>query len=75
MIYLIAVSLLNDIANKIDKNNLNETEDLFNEIRGQEYLVNNKSFEKVKKNIQYHPEIKCWFRNKNKADEKKNKSS
>lgn len=46
LIDLIATGLPNFVADKIDRNNLNETEDLFNNIRGLEYLVNKKSLEK-----------------------------
>lgn len=48
LIDLIATGLPNFVADKIDRNDLKETEDLFNAIRGLEYLVNKKNIEKKK---------------------------
>lgn len=39
LIELIAVGLPNYVCNKIDRNKLKETEDIFNELRSLEYLV------------------------------------
>lgn len=61
VIDLIAVGLPNYIADRIDKNNLKGTEDLFNEIRSLEFLVN-KSFEKKNK---------MYYENKLKGNEEK----
>lgn len=49
MIDLIAVGLPNYIADRIDRDTLKETEDLFNHIRGLEHLVKTKTSEKKKK--------------------------
>lgn len=46
LIDLLATGLPNFITDKIDRNNLKETEDLFNSIRGLEHLVIKKSTEK-----------------------------
>lgn len=46
LINLIATGLPNFIADKIDKNSLKETEDLFNNIRSLEHMVNKKTFDK-----------------------------
>lgn len=50
LINLIATGLPNFVSDKIDRNDLNATEDLFNSIRGLEHLVNKKNWEK-KENI------------------------
>lgn len=46
LIDLIATGLPNFIVDKIDRNSLKETEELFNNIRGLEYLVNKRNLEK-----------------------------
>ncbi|XP_050511880.1 uncharacterized protein LOC126887966 [Diabrotica virgifera virgifera] len=46
MIDLIAIGLPNYIADRIDRDTLKETEDLFNEIRGLEHLIKMKTSEK-----------------------------
>ena len=46
LINLIVIGLPNFIADQIDRNKLKETEDLFNSIRGSEYLINKKIVEK-----------------------------
>lgn len=46
LIDLIAIGLPNFIADKIDRDSLKETEDLFGNIRGLEYLVNKKNLER-----------------------------
>jgi len=48
LIDLIAVGLLSYICDRINRNSLKETEDLFNEIRGLEHLVK-KTFDKKEK--------------------------
>ncbi|CAG4981234.1 unnamed protein product [Colias eurytheme] len=46
LIDLIVIGLPNFIADKIDRNQLKETEDLFNSIRGLEHLINKKILDK-----------------------------
>lgn len=46
LIDLIATGLPNFIADKIDRNSLKETEDLFNNLRSLEHMVNKKTFDK-----------------------------
>ena len=49
MIDLIAVGLPNYISDKIDRNKLEETENLFNEIRSLEHLIKTKTLDKKEK--------------------------
>lgn len=46
LIDLIATGLPNFIADKIDRNSLKETEDIFNNLRRLEHMVNKKTFDK-----------------------------
>lgn len=46
LIELITIGLPDYIIERINRSNLKETEDLFNEIRSLEYLVKTKSFDK-----------------------------
>ncbi|XP_073943263.1 uncharacterized protein [Choristoneura fumiferana] len=72
---LIATGLPNFVADKIDRNTLKKTEDLFSNIRGLEYLVEKKTWEKKivgfenkikEKNVSVQPCRICEKENKGK---------
>lgn len=88
MINLIVMGLPEYIMDKIDKESVKTTANLFNEIGKHEYLANKKNFirskrnnfdynnkttpdkikckicENLNKGIRFHPEEKCWFKQK-----------
>lgn len=86
LIDLIAVGLPNYVSDRIDREKLKETQDLYNEIGKFEYLMVKKKFvqkkkndkqiscktcEKLGKGIRYHPDAVCWFKSKELEQEKK----
>lgn len=87
LIDIIAAGLPNYITDKINKEEVLETKDLFNEIGKLEHLVNKKKWiekkndtkkqkcsicEKLKKGVRFHPETSCWFKTKYNENEEKN---
>lgn len=82
---IIAAGLPNFITDRINKEEILETKDLFNEIGKLEHLASKKKWvekkndikkqkcsicEKLKKGIRYHPESSCWFKTKHENEEK-----
>lgn len=78
LIDLIAVGLPNFISDRIDREKVKQSEDLFNEIRGLEHLVNKKNLEK-RNSTETVPENKNRGKNDNHKPcticERKNKSN
>lgn len=80
LIDMIAVGLPDSVTDRIDREKLASSEDLFREVSGLEHLVNKRQLnekikkqenknpcsicEQLKKGIRYHPEASCWFKNK-----------
>ncbi|XP_068994226.1 uncharacterized protein [Neodiprion pinetum] len=79
LIDLIAVGLPNFVSDSIDREKLNQTEDIFKEIRGLEHLVNKKNSEKKSTTTTTYIENKSKAKNSDHKPcsicEKKNKSN
>lgn len=75
LIDLIAINLPNEIADKIDRESLESTQDLYNELSKLEYMTRKKKIhtgnktackicENANKGKRFHPEEECWFKGK-----------
>ncbi|KMQ86709.1 hypothetical protein RF55_14251 [Lasius niger] len=88
LIDIIAAGLPNFITDRINKEEVLETKDLFNEIGKLEHLINRKKWiekkndtkkqkcgicEKLKKGVRFHPKAACWFKTKHNENEEKNR--